>query len=69
MKGGQVAALDAESSERIFQALMHGQTVIIETGAYQSIIQPCDFVELYQDRFGIKNCVPKIVYNAIPVFQ
>jgi hypothetical protein len=69
MKGGQVAELDAESSERIFQALMNGSIVVIEAGPYQSVIQPCDFVDLYKDRFGIKNCVPRVVYNAIPIFQ
>lgn len=68
LKGGQIAEIDEESSERIFTALMQNSPVVIASGPYQTLIHPCDFVELYEDRFGIKNCVPKIVYNAIPVF-
>lgn len=67
MKGGQVAELDSESSERIFQALSQGKPIAIKSGIYQSIIPSCDFPELYEDKFGIKNCVPKILYNVLPL--
>lgn len=67
MKGGQVAEIDTESAHRIFEALYHKKIVVIQSGAYQSIIPPCDFPELFADKFGIKNCVPKIFHQVLPI--
>ncbi|MCX6995066.1 MAG: hypothetical protein NTY13_04510 [Chlamydiae bacterium] len=68
MKGRQVAELNKESREHIFEALKANKTVVIQVGDYQSIFPSCNFTALLDDKFGIHNCLPRIVYEAIPIF-
>ncbi|MEI6531719.1 MAG: hypothetical protein WCN87_02745 [Chlamydiota bacterium] len=68
MKGCQVAEIDKASLERILEALKNKKTVVIQIGNYQSVIPSCNFPEILADKFGIQNCVPRLVYQAIPIF-
>lgn len=61
MKGCQMATLDKVTTERLFEALMQGKTVAINASNHITVINPCQFAELYKQRYGWKNCLPRMM--------
>lgn len=67
MKGGQVAELDNKTTKQLFHAFYHKKTVVIQIGPYTSIIPSGSFSQLYDDKIGIKNCIPRIIHNFVDI--